>query len=248
MGTLPKLHDYFSRCPSTGSKVKYSIVQIPGQTGPDGCEKACGALVGGWRWIILALICSKPICRMTPSVAPSKFSALQLEYVSVQGPAGAGREKGVPPMGPNKPTALLQSAELPGTALFTANKALHRPPLHPPLLSFNHPTTRLHLNSIANNLQHRYQYTSLNMPAQIAQPLPTQQMTASTPADAPRAVDEQPVSLTPHNNQPTNQPTTRTAINTPPLYPTRCLITWPLGTIMSAKLSHTIPALCFRQG
>ncbi|KAK0511824.1 hypothetical protein JMJ35_005674 [Cladonia borealis] len=30
------------------------------------------------------------------------------------------------------------------------------------------------------------------MPAQIAQPLPTQQMTASSPADAPRAVDEQP--------------------------------------------------------
>ena len=78
--------------------------------------------------------------------------------------------------------------------------------------------------STAKTLLHKHQYTSLNMPAQIAQPLPTQQMTASSPADAPRAVDEQPVSLTPP--QISNQPTTPIVINTPPTYATRCLITW----------------------
>lgn len=94
-------------------------------------------------------------------------------------------------------------------------KGSHRPllPLPFPLPFFpsspNH-STPPQLNSsssptLAKILQHRYQYTLLNMPAQIAQPLPTQQMTASSPADAPRAVDEQPVSLTPpHNIQPTN--------------------------------------------
>ena len=39
--------------------------------------------------------------------------------------------------------------------------------------------------------------STFKMPAEISQPLPTQQMTASTPADSPCAVDEQPVSPSP---------------------------------------------------
>ena len=199
--------------------------------------------------IILAPICSKPIYRMAPCVAPSKFSGVQLEYVPLQGPAGAGRKKGVPPQWPmaqtRQPLCSCNQLSYPAQPCSLETKPFTARHL-PLLLSFDHPTTCLHHNSIANNLLHRYQYTSLNMPAQIAQPLPTQQMTASTPADAPRAVDEQPVSLTPHNVQPTNNNTKlRSTLHS--IYPTRCLITWPLGIIVSAKLSHTISALLFRK-
>ena len=56
--------------------------------------------------------------------------------------------KGIPPMANNPKQSHWCSCNqlsYPRTALSTANKALHRPPLHPPLLSFNHPTTQLHI-------------------------------------------------------------------------------------------------------
>ena len=76
------------------------------------------------------------------------------------------------------------------------------------------------------------------MPAEISQPLPTQQMTASTPADSPCAVDEQPVSPF---------PTPRYNGYLHSILPTRCLITWPLGINtksqerrLGAKLLHIL--------